>query len=272
VDALRLDALKHITHDFLNEWIDHLRKYFKKDFLCIGEYWQPGPGPLLKYIDATEGRMQLFDVPLHYNFHEASVSDNKFDMSKILHDSLVSHKPELSVTFVDNHDTQPLQALQSPVDFWFKPLAYAIILLRQQGIPCVFYPALYEAKYVDKKNDEEIYVELNSVPHLETMMKIRKHLAYGGQRDYFDHPNTIGWIREGDPSIKNSGLAIVLTNGSAGNKKMEIGKVHAGKTFADVCGGRGEKVIVDDEGWGEFFVGDKSVSVWIAEEAVSQLE
>jgi hypothetical protein len=104
--------LKHITHDFLNEWIDHLRKYFKKDFLCIGEYWQAEPGPLLKYIDATEGRMQLFDVPLHYNFHEASVSDNKFDMSKILHNTLVSHKPELSVTFVDNHDTQPLQALQ----------------------------------------------------------------------------------------------------------------------------------------------------------------
>jgi alpha-amylase len=131
---------------------------------------------------------------------------------------------------------------------------------------------LYEAKYADKKNDEEIYVELNRVPHLETMMKLRKHLTYGNQRDYFDHPNTIGWIREGDASIKGSGCAVVLTNGSAGNKKMEIGKMHAGKSFADVCGGRDEKVIIDDEGWGEFFVADKSVSVWITEEALLQLK
>jgi len=268
VDALRLDAVKHITHDFFNQWIDHLRKYFKKDILCIGEYWQADPEPLLKYINATAGRMQLFDVPLHYNFHEASVSENKFDMSKILHNTLVNHKPELAITFVDNHDTQPLQALQSPVEYWFKPLAYALILLRQQGIPCVFYPALYEAKYTDKKNDEEIYVELNSVPNLEKMMKVRKFAAYGTQRDYFDHPRTIGWTREGEPEIKGSGCAVVLTNGSAGNKKMKMGEMHAGKTFADICGHCTEKVVIDNEGWGEFFTADKSVSVWIEEDLI----
>ena len=37
--------------------------------------------------------------------------------------------PWLSVTFVDNHDSQPGQALESWVDEWFRPLAYALILL-----------------------------------------------------------------------------------------------------------------------------------------------
>ena len=39
---------------------------------------------------------------------------------------------------MDNHDTQPCQSLESWVEPWFKPLAYALILLRRDGYPCVF--------------------------------------------------------------------------------------------------------------------------------------
>jgi alpha-amylase len=65
-----------------------------------------------------------------------------------------------SVTLVDNHDTQPLQDLEAPVEPWFKPIAYALILLREEGYPCVFYPDLYGAHYIDKDaagNDQEIF-------------------------------------------------------------------------------------------------------------------
>lgn len=263
IDGLRLDAVKHINYQFFNEWLDHLKAFLKKDFLCIGEYWHSEAEPLLKYIDATEGRIQLFDVPLHFNFHHASISNNQYDMRKIFDGTLLQHKPELAITFVDNHDPQPLQSLQSPVDDWFKPLAHALILLREQGLPCVFYPAMYEAKYVDKKDNKEIYVELNKVDCLENMLLVRKELSYGTQRDYFDHPNTIGWTREGTDAKKSSGCAVILTNGSAGNKNMEMGKRHAGKTFVDSCGFRKEKVMINEKGWGEFFVNDRSVSVWI---------
>ena len=44
------------------------------------------------------------------------------------------------------------------------------------------------------------------------------------QRDYFDHSNTIGWTREGVKEKKGSGCAVVISNGSGGNKVMEIGK------------------------------------------------
>jgi alpha-amylase len=49
----------------------------------------------------------------------------------------VMHK---AVTVVENHDTQPLQALEAPIEPWFKPLAYALILLRQKVILRVFTP------------------------------------------------------------------------------------------------------------------------------------
>jgi alpha-amylase len=272
IDGFRLDALKHINYNFYNEWIDHLRGHFQKNFMVIGEYWRNNVEPLLKYIEVTGGRIQLFDCPLHFNFHEASLKKNEYDMRRILDNSLLHHKPELAITFVDNHDTQPLQSLQSPVEFWFKPLAYALILLREQGIPCVFYPTIYEAKYADKRDNKDIYIELNSLPCVEHMILARKQLAYGLQRDYFDHQNTIGWTREGDGKKRLSGCAVLMTNGLAGEKNMEMGKKHAGKTFIDICGGRHEKVIIDPNGWGTFFVNDASVAVWIREEAKKYIQ
>ncbi|MEI9946984.1 MAG: alpha-amylase [Chitinophagaceae bacterium] len=267
VDALRLDAVKHISFHFIKEWLDHIRGYFKKDFLAIGEYWRHDVSHLEKYIDATEGRVQLFDVPLHFNFYEASMQGVDYDLRKIFDGSLTQIKPQLSITFVDNHDTQPLQSLQSTVDYWFKPLAYALILLREQGIPCVFYPVIYEAKYADWKDGKEIYIELNALSCVENMLKVRKELLSGMQRDYFDHGNTVGWTKEGMDDNAISGFAVLISNGAEGNKKMEVGKRHSGKTFVDVCGNRQEKVMIDENGWAEFFVNERSASVWIQEEA-----
>jgi alpha-amylase len=268
IDGLRLDAIKHISPEFFVEWLDHLRNHFQRNFFCVGEYWRKDVHVLMKYIEVTGGRMQLMDVPLHYNFQDASLAGNNYDLRTIFDNTLVQLNPNFSVTFVDNHDTQPLQALESVVEFWFKPLANALILLREQGIPCIFYPSLYGAKYVDKRGDEEVYIELNAVPGLPAMMKARRHLSYGMQRDYFDHSNTIGWTREGIKTKAFSGCAVLMTNGSAGNKSMEVGKRHAGKTFVDISGGRPEKIKIDRNGWGDFLVHDASVSVWIREEAV----
>ncbi|MBC7949202.1 MAG: alpha-amylase, partial [Chitinophagaceae bacterium] len=267
VNAFRLDAVKHISHQFINEWIDHLRNHFKKDFFTVGEYWRHDVQHLLKYIDATGGRIQLFDVPLHFNFYTASRQGADYDIRSIFDNTLVREKPELAITFVDNHDTQPLQSLQSPVEYWFKPLAYALILLREQGIPCVFYPSLYEAKYVDHVEGEEVYVELNGIRCVEDMLKVRKRLACGQQHDYFDHGNTIGWTREGDDSIPNSGFAVIMTNSLGGEKEMEVGTRHSGHSFINICGNREEKVLIDEHGKGKFYVDDRNVAVWVDAEA-----
>ena len=45
----------------------------------------------------------------------------------------MSFEPTKAVTFVENHDTQEGQALQSAVLNWFKPSAYAVTLLRNEG-------------------------------------------------------------------------------------------------------------------------------------------
>jgi glycosidase len=86
--------------------------------------------------------MRLFDVPLHFNLHRASKAGNEFDLRTVFDGTLVKENPLMAVTFVDNHDSQPGQSLESWVDDWFKQHAYALTMLRRDGYPCVFYGRL----------------------------------------------------------------------------------------------------------------------------------
>lgn len=264
LDGFRLDAVKHISFNFYNEWLDHMRS-IKPGLFAVGEYWAPGKLPLLlKYIEATNERMSLFDSSLHHNLHHASTSGKDYDLTTILDGSLVQAKPLLAVTVVDNHDTQPLQALAAPVEKWFKPHSYALILLREGGYPCVFYPDLYGAHYKDWGNDGNEYeIFLDKCDHIEELLMARNKFAYGQQRDYFDHPNCIGWTREGKEENKNSGCAVLLSNSEDGFKSMEIGRRFAGKTFVDYLETYADEVVINNAGWGEFQVKAGSVSVWI---------
>lgn len=262
-NGVRLDAVKHISPKFYNEWLEALRQQTGKEIFAVGEYWAPGNLELLlRYIDATEGRMSLFDSALHHNLHNASKAGSNYDLRTILDNSLMNAIPDKAVTVVDNHDTQPLQALEAPVEHWFKPLAYALILLRQEGYPCLFYPDLYGAHYIDKGRDGNDYeIFLDAVQELPALLNARKDYAYGAQRDYFDFPNCIGFTREGDE--EHQGCAVVLSNGDAGTKTMEVGKRYAGKTFHDLLKKHETQIKINEDGWGEFYAPAGSVSVWV---------
>jgi alpha-amylase len=123
---------------------------------------------------------------------------------------------------------------------------------------------MYGSKYTDKGGDGEDHeIELPVVTELETMLYVRKNMAYGTQRDYFDHPNCVGWTREGDTDHEDSGCAVVISNSEDGFKEMEIGAGHAGKVFVDYLNKHdGEEVVITADGWAEFKVKAGSVSVW----------
>jgi alpha-amylase len=129
MDGFRLDAIKHIASDFYLDWITELEQHAQRTIFVVGEYWSYHLESLTWYAANTGGHMSLFDAPLHLNFHQASRSGGHYDMRRLLDGTLMQQMPLLAVTLVDNHDTQPLQMLESVVEAWFKPLAYAVILL-----------------------------------------------------------------------------------------------------------------------------------------------
>ena len=177
VAGFRLDAVKHIDSFFMRNFIRDMKEKYGQDFYVFGEFWNPDKEANLDYLEKTEERFDLVDVRLHQNLFEASQAGANYDLRGIFTDSLVELKPYKAVTFVDNHDTQRGQALESTVKEWFKPAAYALILLRQNGLPCVFYGDYYG---ISGQYAQQDFKEV-----LDRLLAIRKDLAYGEQNDYF---------------------------------------------------------------------------------------
>ena len=100
------------------------------------------------------------------------------------------------------------------------------------------------------------------MPHLARLMKLRYAYAYGEQADYLDDDHIIGWVRRGDREHPASGLAVLLTDGPGGTKRMEMGKAFAGAHFFDALGNCPEEIILDENGCGTFRVEGGDVSVW----------
>ena len=260
IEGLRIDAVKHIKYTFFNTWLDQIRADTGKPLFAVGEFWSYEIGKLHNFITKTGGRMSLFDAPLHMNFYSASRAGNgSYDMRNILNNTLMKDNPLKAVTIVENHDTQPLQALESPVDTWFKPIAYSIILLREEGYPTVFHPDLYGATYTDKGYT----ITMGAVAKLQKLIEARKKFAYGKQNLYWDHWDIVGWTREGTTSMPGSGLAALVSDGAGGSKRMYVGTGFAGKAFYDYTGNRTGTVTIGSDGYGTFYVNGGSVSVWV---------
>ncbi|KAF8968147.1 glycoside hydrolase family 13 protein [Flammula alnicola] len=262
--GFRLDAIKHIDRKFMLHWIQETRRSSGlKSMFVVSEYWSGNLKLILPYIRAFKGETAFFDVPLHMNFNQASRERTRYDLRKILHDTIVQVKPNDAVSFVDNHDSLFInvfqiegQSLESWVRDNFKIQAYAIILLRGYGHPCVFYGDLYPNK--------ECYNE-NIARNITLLLEARKKFAYGPTEDYLAHPNYIGFVRKGDAT--HQGCAVILSNKEDGSStlvhelRMNVGIENAGKIYRSYMTQHG-RVEIDPAGWGTFSCFANNVQVW----------
>ncbi|KZW03954.1 putative alpha-amylase [Exidia glandulosa HHB12029] len=266
VAGFRFDAVKHIDSKFIGAFVDQVRKQSKKGSLfAVGEFWKDSTESLDNYLNSLGTQFSVFDTPLHYKFKEAGDAGHDYDLRKIFDDTVVQMRPIDAVTIVDNHDTQVGQSLESWVSPVFKPLAYALILLRVDGYPCVFWGDLYGCAG-PKDNAPQPMKQLGD------FIRARKLFAYGELRDYWDHPSCLGWVRMGDE--EHDGCAVVICNGSAdGVKRMEVGsgadllQEHKGEKWTDVLGWYDGEIEVGQDGWAEFKCHSQSVSIWTKTDA-----
>ncbi|EJD53851.1 putative alpha-amylase [Auricularia subglabra TFB-10046 SS5] len=249
----RFDAVKHIDSKFIAEFVDRVRKETQIDSLfAVGEFWKDSLESLEKYLDSLGTQFSVFDTPLHYNFKEAADTGSGYDLRTIFDGTVVQARPIDAVTLVDNHDTQKGQSLESWISPQFKPLAYALILTRPAGYPCVFWGDLYGCAGKDPQEP---------MKQLGDFVRARKLFAYGEMRDYWDHPNCLGWVRVGDED--HDGCAVVICNGNEpGTKRMEIGKEHAGEKWTDTLGWSQGEITIGEDGWAEFRCPAMSTSIW----------
>jgi alpha-amylase len=265
INGFRLDAVKHIEFDYFKDWLLARQKQMKLEEMpfVVGEYWADDVGRLASYLDSSGKVLSLFDVPLHFNFYRAATSNGSFDMRGIFANTLSAVRSDYAVTFVDNHDTQEGQALASWIPGWFKEQAYALILLRRESVPVVFYGDLYG---IPERG-------VNAVGRgLESMLKLRKDLTVEQQSDYFDHPDMVGWTIQGEMGEHETGLAVILTNARGGTKHMVIGAEEAGKIYVDALGHNSAELTLDTLGGADFPVNDGSISVWVEKAVLEELD
>lgn len=258
IDGIRLDAVKHIESSFMNEFVDYVRAEFGEDFYFVAEYWDGDPEALTSYLESQDFDISMMDVRFHYALHEASVNTENFDMAKLFDGSLYRDNPSHATTFVDNHDSQPGQSLESSVETWFKPIAYGIILLSSYGYPCIFYADYYG--YTDPEigydGDQEI---------IDKLLDLRKNNAYGETDKYLDDNRCIGFVRSGDEDHPE-GCAVIISSGDESEKVMFVGDDKAGLIYTDALGHREEEILIEEDGSAKFIVNAGSISVWVPKE------
>jgi alpha-amylase len=190
------------------------------------------------------GRTSMFDVPLHYVFSAMSNGNGAWDMRGLKFAGLTEQRGAQAVSFVDNHDTDnAMGPLTSPIAN-LKMLAYAYILTRDKGYPCVFW------------RDFDEYGLGGAISQL---ISIRKQYAYGGS---FEHDESDAdvyvYSRLGDAT--HAGLLLFLNDGSATKKSVKTFFKNA--TLHDRTGLTTATVTTDANGNGSFPVPARSYGVW----------
>ncbi|MDJ0365981.1 alpha-amylase [Hymenobacter sp. H14-R3] len=244
LDGYRLDATKHMYTPFVNQWLDAVKGTTR---FAVSEAWFRNLSDLNNYASATGGRTSLFDVPLHYTFAAMSNGNGSWDMRGLQFAGFTEANGALSVSFVDNHDTdQTGGALFSPVSN-LKMLAYSYILTREKGYPCVFY---------------RDYYEYGLGTQLKTLIGIRKAHAFGTGYEYTsaDDADVYAYSRAGDAS--HTGLLQLLNDGSNAASKS-ITTPFKNATLTDLTGNTTGTVTTDANGTGTFRVNARSYAVWV---------
>ena len=192
----------------------------------------------------------------------------------------MSEQPALTVTFVENHDFEYGRGWQCHVEAWFKPLAYAFILLREGGFPCLFFPDYYGSLDADAHKGYH-----SGRAYLDLLLQLRKQFALGEQRSYAED-SIAGWVRMGSVPGAKGAMAVVIN--TAYGRVQAIGMntdrrfkafyhlatikwtengflvVHGSYT---VYGNKESGLWTDEEGWAEFVADGGSASIWIEEGA-----
>ncbi len=254
VDGFRLDALKHMGCHFINTWLQEVQRRTDKKLFFVGEAWLNDAEVLKNYFDSlTAEELHVFDFPLRDSFRELSDND-MFSMRRLQHCGLVNQEgyAERAVTFVENHDSQrdgEIMGLHR-----YKYHAYAYILLRERGLPKVYWKDIYAYNMKDG---------------VAKLMEARKRFAHGPGYEWEDACDDVvyAYVREGLENHPETGCVLLLAKKTETDwTSRHIRTQRPNTQFVDWTGNQEHTVTTDDGGWGEFGVAcseGRGWSVWV---------
>jgi alpha-amylase len=195
--------------------------------------------------------------------------------------------------------------MDTPIHPDFTPLAYALVLFRKAGYPCVFYGDLYGIS-------EPFLSPPSCSGRLADLLLARKLYSHGEQVDYFSDANCIGWVRKGlsrSEGLQFDGMAVMMAwaedetkaqcpkqvfvrrpgwlrrvssmtgrlskiqkNELPYRKRMNVGAQHGGEVWTDILEGSSQKAAITHSGWGTFSCQRNSVAIYVSETAEGRMQ
>jgi len=126
----------------------HIGQYndASKPVFSVGEFWDDDPQKVLSWVQETGEKSTAFDFPTRDALVGATLGQNYSRLKTITGKppGLIGLRPEMSVTFIENHDTEPVRdngSKRFPDD---KIMQGYVYILTHPGIPCVFWRHFFD--------------------------------------------------------------------------------------------------------------------------------
>lgn len=94
--GFRVDAVQHISSNFVNEWARYLKKTSRQDLMFVGEFWHGDVRVLTGWLDHMHPFFSLYDVPLMYHLARLSWHEDQ-DLREVFKNTLVEQRPNNAV-------------------------------------------------------------------------------------------------------------------------------------------------------------------------------
>ncbi|MFL6274908.1 MAG: alpha-amylase C-terminal beta-sheet domain-containing protein [Blastocatellia bacterium] len=152
-----------------------------KPVLSVGEFWDDGAQAVVNWVDETGGKSMAFDFPTRATLVAATLNQDysRLKTSAGKPPGLIGLWPEMSVTFIENHDTEPVRdggSKRFPGD---KIMQGYVYILTHPGIPCVFWRHFFDQGEEQKAK-------------LIKLISLRKQAGITSRSGVFIEPNTDG--------------------------------------------------------------------------------
>ncbi|HLG13038.1 MAG TPA: alpha-amylase C-terminal beta-sheet domain-containing protein [Blastocatellia bacterium] len=117
-----------------------------KPVLSVGEFWDDSAQNVVNWVDETGGKSMAFDFPTRAALSAATLNQDygRLKTPAGKPPGLIGLWPEMSVTFIENHDTEPVRdggAKRFPDARIMQGYVY---ILTHPGIPCVFWRHFFD--------------------------------------------------------------------------------------------------------------------------------
>jgi alpha-amylase len=161
----------------------HIGQYndASRPVLSVGEFWDNNAQQVMDWVNETKGKSMAFDFPTREALASA-LQNQDYSRLKTLAGKppgLIGLRSEMSVTFIENHDTEPVRDGGSKRFPDAKIMQGYVYLLTHPGIPCIFW-----RHFFDQGEDQKA--------RLSRLIAIRKKAGITSRSGVFIEPNTEG--------------------------------------------------------------------------------